>query len=126
MELEYAALKANRAAPVCMSVTADNRGDWREIFISIRNALEAGYTKEECALGFHHALAKYIAGICEKTGKRHVILSGGSFFNGVLTEKVRDLLYEKDIKVYIGTKLPCGDGGIALGQIFLKNIDNKI
>ncbi len=126
MELEYAALRAKRIAPIRMGfIEEKNQGDWREVFVSIKEAIEQGYTKEECALGFHIALVEYIAKICEKTSKRHVILSGGTFFNGVLTEKLLDLLYEKDIKVYIGSKLPCGDGGIALGQIFLaKGIDH--
>ena len=94
--------------------------------------------KELLAYGFHHAVAMAIVTmaefICEEYNEsvgqskktvagdclcEQIALSGGSFINRILLTEVSDYLKEKGKKVYTNEKVPCGDGGIALGQAFL-------
>ncbi|MGC6175842.1 carbamoyltransferase HypF [Lacrimispora sp. 38-1] len=96
--------------------------DPRPFFEAAVNCKDRGMTGA-LALGFHHAAAEGIAGICEKLGSRHhisdVALSGGVFQNTVLTELTLTLLRERGFRVYINRLVPPGDGGLSLGQIYL-------
>ena len=49
------------------------------------------------------------------------VLSGGSFINRILMSEVISGLEAKGKQVYTNEKVPCGDGGIALGQIYLSS-----
>ena len=80
------------------------------------------------AYAFHQALAEamveLVEKICEeqKTPDEHmnqIALSGGCFLNRILTSCTIKRLQEKGKDVYINEKVPCGDGGIALGQMYL-------
>lgn len=73
----------------------------------------------EKALEFHRLIADFIINMAEKIGIQQVALSGGTFLNRVLLEMVIDGLEEKGFKVYINEQVSCGDGGIALGQLYL-------
>jgi hydrogenase maturation protein HypF len=50
---------------------------------------------------------------------QQVALSGGTFLNRILLQEVLSGLREAGLEVYINEKVPCGDGGIALGQMYL-------
>jgi hydrogenase maturation protein HypF len=55
--------------------------------------------------------------VAGKTNIKKCVLSGGVFNNElVLTGMIKNL-EENNIKVYTHTKVPCGDGGISLGQV---------
>jgi hydrogenase maturation protein HypF len=75
------------------------------------------------ALGFHNAVAEMIVMVCELIRDRYglfeVVLSGGVFVNTVLTEKVVIDLRDSGFTSYRNTRVPAGDGGISLGQIYL-------
>lgn len=90
--------------------------------------LKGSYSREVMAYAFHQALAEamveLVEKICEeqKTPDEHmnqIALSGGCFLNRILTSCVIKRLQEKGKDVYINEKVPCGDGGIALGQMYL-------
>ncbi len=85
--------------------------------------LKDKYPKEIIAYLFHHALAEAIVEMAEKICKEEqvnqVALSGGTFLNRILLSEVTVGLRENDKKVYVNEKVPCGDGGIALGQMYL-------
>ena len=57
--------------------------------------------------------------ICKEQNTNQVVLSGGTFINRILLKEVVDGLFEKKVNVFINEKVPCGDGGIALGQMYL-------
>ena len=89
------------------------------------------YSKEELAYYFHHEVAQAIIfmveKLCEKSEMQEVeqvVLSGGTFVNRILLKEVYEGLIQKGKKVYINEKVPCGDGGIALGQLYLTSFDN--
>lgn len=93
-------------------------------------AADAGFGKEdllvaELALGFHEAVAHTVAKICGKIAEEanlpvlQVALSGGTFANRILLQKSVRLLEERGFQVFWNEEVPCGDGGLALGQMYL-------
>ncbi len=50
---------------------------------------------------------------------RSVALSGGSFLNRYLAERITEVLEDNDFKVYSHQHIPCGDGGLAYGQLIV-------
>lgn len=79
--------------------------------------------KEKLAYMFHHAVAKAIVAMAKSFAEEYnkVALSGGSFINRILLTEVTDGLEAVGMKVYTNEKVPCGDGGIALGQVWLSS-----
>ena len=57
--------------------------------------------------------------VCAEHDVKQVALSGGTFLNRILLGEVSQGFREKGVQVYINEKVPCGDGGIALGQMYL-------
>ena len=53
----------------------------------------------------------------QQTGLDRVVLSGGVFNNDTIFSLITRLLETKGFKVYTHTIVPCGDAGIALGQV---------
>ena len=49
---------------------------------------------------------------------RRVVLAGGCFQNRLLTERVTDLLARDGFRVLTHRRVPPGDGGLAVGQIW--------
>lgn len=89
----------------------------------IRSLIEAQASKEALALGFHDAVADMVLTMCEQiraeTRENRVALSGGVFANRLLTERCVSLLGVAGFSVYLNSSVPCNDGGIALGQVFV-------
>lgn len=90
--------------------------DCKEI---IKNVKAANAPPEEIALGFHIMLANLILKIAKKYNTKQITLSGGCFINRILTDRTIELLEKNGFDVYINEKVPCGDGGISLGQSYL-------
>lgn len=82
------------------------------------------------ALRFHETLAKSLVELCDVICSRdyiqHIALSGGTMYNRILLQKIVGPLEELGYTVYLNSKVPCGDAGIALGQIYplLENQDD--
>ena len=89
--------------------------------------LQAQYSKDELAYFFHRAIAKGMVAMAERICKNQsdaelhqIVLSGGTFVNRILLQEVYEGLTERGKKVYINEKVPCGDGGISFGQMYLE------
>ena len=80
--------------------------------------MEADDTIEEAALGFHRAIVDMVVESARLLGVEQVILTGGCFHNGILWTETKEALTKEHFKVYGNEKVPCGDGGISLGQAF--------
>ncbi len=76
--------------------------------------------RDALALDFHLALVDAFSGaagrIAEVTGIREVVLSGGVFNNDLISRAMAKALGEKGLKSHAHFRVPCGDGGISLGQ----------
>lgn len=63
------------------------------------------------------ALLRTVKKMHQETGIRKVALSGGSFQNHYLLERLEKKLETLKMKVYSNSTIPVNDGGIALGQL---------
>jgi len=72
---------------------------------------------------FHNAVAKMvlkvIREISDDYGLQYVALSGGVWQNTFLLQKTLTILQDDGFRVYIHTKVPANDGGLALGQAII-------
>lgn len=116
--LESAAKKADKAYPIAVSF------DPVEILDQIKKA-KSRASAEELALGYHMMICDLIVDTAvkykNKCGVNQIALSGGVFNNRIITSAAISALEEKGFSVYINERVPCGDGGLALGQAYLSS-----
>ncbi len=113
-----AAEKGIVAYPLDLEYNKDEL-DTVKLIKDIVKAKESGADIYALALGFHIALADGITKIAKAQNIKEIALSGGTFNNRVLTLILKEKLENEGFKVYINEKVPSGDGGIALGQLFI-------
>ena len=93
----------------------------------IRGCFTKDYSKEVLAYLFHlaisNAIVENVSYICKEYDVKQIALSGGTFINRILLREVMTGLREKGLEVYTNEKVPCGDGGIALGQMYLMTFE---
>ncbi len=122
--LELAATRAKNCQTLPNSLQRENGRilfDWRPLVTSLAaESRKGGTSKEELALAFHLAivemLAEAVSVACEEHGLKAVMLSGGCFLNKILSGRLRESLARRGIATYTHSRIPTGDGGIALGQ----------
>ena len=68
---------------------------------------------------FHNALAELAVAIAQRVALPRVVLSGGCFQNALLSRRTSDRLRQAGFEVFTHRQVPPGDGGIALGQIYV-------
>ncbi len=85
----------------------------------IMKAKERGVGVYSLALGFHYALGEGLFKVAKAKGVPQIALSGGTFNNRILTLYLKRRLEGAGFKVYLNQQVPCGDGGIALGQLYI-------
>ena len=102
-------------------VSLENEISWNNTIDCIINDITNNVAIDIISTKFHNAVAKVIAKAIEQlhieTGINKVVLSGGTFQNRYLLEKVLDLTSKYRLKVFSNRKVPLNDGGIALGQL---------
>jgi hydrogenase maturation protein HypF len=115
MLLEWAIgnLKTDDAYPL---PEKDGVADWRPMVEAIRSDASGAAS---IAAKFHNTLANWIVAVTARTGAKQVVLSGGVFQNGYLTERAAALLEARGVAVFTHQRVPANDGGIALGQAVL-------
>ncbi len=94
--------------------------DARPMIRSLLADLEGGVPTGRVAARFHNALAAATAAACTRLalrrGLHQVVLSGGSFQNRILLERVTANLRRTGLRVLVPERLPPNDGGISFGQ----------
>ena len=130
--LETAAMKGNKDRVVLLPFEIIKEGeqysiDPREAIRTLYHARKNNENVNDLALSFHYGVAEMIRQMSmllrEETGLNAVALSGGVFVNRILLEKTMELLQAEGFLVYINEQVPCGDGGIALGQLYIGQWD---
>jgi hydrogenase maturation protein HypF len=90
--------------------------DWQPALEAAIADLRAGAAMHAISAALHLGLAAAIAAVARRAGQRRVILTGGCFQNGLLTEAAVTALREAGFDPIWHRRVPPNDGGIALGQ----------
>jgi hydrogenase maturation protein HypF len=89
----------------------------RQICYDLKN----GIAPDIISSRFHNTLAdasmNMVRRISGNTGINKVVLSGGTFQNKYLLELLENMLLKDNFAVFTHCKVPCNDGGVALGQL---------
>ena len=97
--------------------------DFSPTIIGLINDMKKTAAREIMATKFHNSVASAIRmmvkTISRQQGLKDIALSGGTFQNLYLNEKVRSLLSQDGMNVYLNQKVPCNDACISLGQAYL-------
>ena len=93
--------------------------DWRTMIRALMQDQEARISHERIAARFMNTLCAMALDQCRALNPEHlpVVLSGGSFLNLWLLQKIRDALQQEGYAVYWHQHTSCSDEGIALGQL---------
>ena len=90
-----------------------------------------GMKNPACAAAdFHETLALALAALTQKAAQRigyrgPVMLTGGCMANRLLTQVLTEKLHALGFQTYYPVKVPAGDGGLALGQVWLTHLAKK-
>lgn len=90
--------------------------DYRPVIKDILADREKNIPVPKIAAKFHQALAQVVKEIASFYPKENIVLSGGCFQNLTLVETILQSEAQNNRTVYINEQVPCGDGGICLGQ----------
>jgi hydrogenase maturation protein HypF len=105
----------------------DEGGVWiidsRPMFLALIQDIRAGVSIGIISRGFHSGFVDVLARTAElvrgRTSIDRVCLSGGSFQNCFLSEHLQTRLERNGFQVFTHAEVPCGDGGISLGQAMI-------
>jgi hydrogenase maturation protein HypF len=94
-----------------------------DVFRQIVNDLNKDIPVSVISARFHNSIIWSIFETVQKmrkeTGITRVVLTGGSFQNRYLAERMINLLEGNGLEVFLPARVPCNDGGIALGQLMV-------
>jgi hydrogenase maturation protein HypF len=83
--------------------------------------ISSGVAPGIVATKFHNTIAEASFRMAQKIrdekGIQKIVLSGGTFQNKYLAELLENKLVKDNFAVYTHARVPCNDGGIALGQL---------
>jgi hydrogenase maturation protein HypF len=122
MAVEFALENPSDAEPFDIPLRTDTEPwvlDWGPMLLTIADCARRRTPVARIAAGFHRALTESIVAVARRAHQRCVVLTGGCFQNGCLTEGVVRRLQEEDFKVYWHQRVPPNDGGIAVGQAYI-------
>ena len=129
--LEITAGRATKACEISLNNLVDTNLelDAAGLLCDILKCREKGIPIEEIALGFHMTLATWIHRVCAEIriryGVTNIALCGGCFLNRILLNETIGMLEADGFRVYINEKVPPGDGGICLGQMYLASFNQS-
>jgi hydrogenase maturation protein HypF len=96
-----------------------------ELIQAIVDDLRRGESAATIAARFHNTVAAATADVCRtlraQGAPRDVVLAGGVFQNTLLLQRLVPQLEALGLRVYVPSKVPLNDAGIALGQAVIAN-----
>lgn len=126
IELEAALEEESKDASYPFEIRGDGGGwiiDPHPLFVALvrdlRDRVPRGVISRRFHWGFVDALVRTVEMVHGRSGFNQVCLSGGSFQNSFLLEHTRQHLEASGFQVFTHTEVPCGDGGLSLGQAFV-------
>ncbi len=120
MALEFAADSTEAGVyPLPLAEGVPAIADWQPMLEALLADLRVGVSVSTVSGRFHNALAGLAVAAAERVGCHRVVISGGCFQNGVLSILARQQLEHAGFEVFSHHRVPPGDGGIALGQLYV-------
>lgn len=127
MKLESFALKgdADKVKLPCEAISISGRSviDSRSLLRGVVEALDEGKDKHDIAASAQVALARAFAeqacNVARKSGASTIGFSGGVAVNAAISKAIEDYVKGEGLKFVTNHRLPCGDGGVSLGQAVL-------
>jgi hydrogenase maturation protein HypF len=123
IELEAAIDDTGKDGGYAISIREEAGGwliDTRPLFEALAQDLHkgvrAGALSHRFHLGFVDVLARVADLVRERMSIDRICLSGGSFQNCFLSQHLQMRLEQQGFRVFTHAEVPCGDGGISLGQ----------
>lgn len=96
---------------------------FRPLFEGLLNDLASGVSVSDISARFHNTIAFLLLDEArrrlQQTGATRVVVSGGCFQNKRLTEQLQRLFAGEGIPLYVPGRIPCNDGGVAVGQLVI-------
>jgi hydrogenase maturation protein HypF len=97
--------------------------DFSRVILTIINDLVQGCSAEMIAAKFHNTVVAVIRAmvgcLSEQYKLKDVALSGGTFQNFYILNRVIKVLSLDGMNVFVNHKVPCNDACISLGQAYL-------
>jgi len=93
--------------------------DWEPMIRAVLADRAGGVPVGRISARFHNGLAEMAVAVARGIACPTVALTGGCFQNDLLVRRVRQRLSAAGFQVYTHLKVPPGDGGIALGQVYV-------
>jgi hydrogenase maturation protein HypF len=94
--------------------------DMAPVIAAMVRDLRDGRSRAGIGARFHGsvvgAFSRAALAVARETGIRTAVLSGGVFNNTIVFRGILTALRQGGLKVYTHTLVPCGDGGVSLGQ----------
>lgn len=118
--LESLALQAPAGGARYAVSIHDNCIGWQGLFAGLLSDVEAGIAAAVIARRIHETISQSCAELGTRLARSHglstIALSGGCFNNSLLLESLAGELKQAGFDVLIHKHMPCGDGGLAMGQ----------
>ncbi|MBN2520478.1 MAG: carbamoyltransferase HypF [Bacteroidales bacterium] len=93
----------------------------QSVFKGIVEDLKRNIAASAISAKFHNTINSIIftvvKNIKNETGINKIVLSGGTFQNKYLSEKIENRLIKNKFNIFVPRQIPANDGGIALGQL---------
>ena len=123
IELEMAMAPSHNDGAYPLDLVPDGT-NWiigtRPLFVALLNDLRRSLPASEISRRFHNGLVEGFVRLAilqrECTGLNRVCLSGGTFHNVYLSQRLETRLSEAGFQVFTQKEVPSGDGGLSLGQ----------
>jgi len=123
IELEMAIANSSDESAYPFELVPEGEGwtiDTRGLFEALLRDLGRDVSLADISRRFHNGLVEVLAELAsrlrEKSGLQRVCLSGGTFQNAYLFERVCERMGKENFQVFSHGEVPAGDGGLSLGQ----------
>jgi hydrogenase maturation protein HypF len=97
--------------------------DARPLFAALTDDISHNVAAGIVSRRFHNGLVDVLTEVVDRvagqSGLHKVCLSGGSFQNRILSEDLSASLSRQGFHVFTQSEVPCGDGGLSLGQLIV-------
>jgi hydrogenase maturation protein HypF len=120
MALEFAAdAQVEEAYPLPLGEGTPAVADWEPLLRAVLADRAADVPVGRISARFHNALAELAVTVARRASLPRVVISGGCFQNALLGDRAGRRLSQAGFSVYTHRRVPPGDGGIALGQVWI-------